>query len=103
MDDTTLSEVLQPNANNSNMKDFMENLLDWADQKHMQLNTAKTKEMILGPLSRSHLPILSTPLGPRVSSFKLLGVYIETTLCWSLHVDSMIKKATKRLYFLKAT
>jgi len=103
VDDTTLSEVLQPNANNSNMKDFMENLLNWADQNHMQLNTTKTKEMILGPLSRSQLPILSTPLGPidRVSSFKLLGVYIETTLCWSLHVDNMIKKATKRLYFLK--
>jgi len=69
----------------------------------MQLNTAKTKEMILGPLSRSHLPILSTPLGPidRVFSFKLHGVYIETTLCWSLHVDNMIKKAIKRLYFLK--
>ena len=49
VDDTTLSEVLQPNSNNSNMKDFMENLLNWADQNHMQLNTAN----ILGPLSRS--------------------------------------------------
>jgi len=103
VDDTTLSEVLQPNSSNSNINDFMENLLNWADQNHMQLNTAKTKEMILGPLSRSHLPILSTPLGPidRVSSFKLLGAYMETTLCWSLHVDNMIQKATKRLYYLK--
>jgi len=59
--------------------------------------------MILSPLSRSQLPILTTPLGPidRVFSFKLLRVYIETTLCWSLHVDNMIKKATKSLYFLK--
>jgi len=82
VDDTALSKVLQPNSNNSIMKDFIEKLLNWADQNHMQLHTAKTKEMILGPLSRSHLPILSTPLGPidRVSSFKLLGVYIETTL-----------------------
>ena len=58
VDDTTLSEVLQPDANNSNMKDFMEDLLSWADQSHMQLNTTKTKEMILGRLSRSQLPIL---------------------------------------------
>jgi len=61
--------------------------------------------MILGPLFRSQLPILSTPLGhiDRVSSFKLLGVYIETTLCWSLHVDNMIKKATKMVILFKAT
>ena len=52
-----------------------ENLLNWADQNHMQLNITKTKEMILGPLSRSQLPILSTPLGPidRVSSFTEQG------------------------------
>ena len=33
-------------------------------------------------------------------SFKLLGVYIESTLSWSLHIDNMVKKATQRLYFL---
>jgi len=34
-------------------------------------------------------------------SFKLLGVYIESNLCWSTHVNSIVKKATSRLYFLK--
>jgi len=44
------------------MQAFIENLLDWADRNDMQVNTAKTKEMIFGPLARSdlHLPILST-------------------------------------------
>jgi len=37
VDDTTLSEVLQTNANNSSMKDFRENLLSWADQNNIQL------------------------------------------------------------------
>ena len=76
-----MSEVLQPNANNSNMKDFIENLLNWADQNHMQLNTAKTKEMIFGPLSRSQLPILSTPFGPidRVRLFVSSGAAVD---CW---------------------
>jgi len=65
------------------MKDFIENLLNWADQNHMQLNTAKTKEMILGVLSRSQLPILSTPLGPidtvsSLTQFPLLN-YSEFT------------------------
>jgi len=45
------------------MQAFIENLLDWADRNDMQVNTAKTKEMILGPLARYDLPILSTRLG----------------------------------------
>jgi len=59
--------------------------------------------MILGPLARSDLSILSTRVGTveRVSSFKLLGVYIESTLSWSLHIDNMVTKATQRLYFFK--
>jgi len=84
------------------MQAFIENLLDWADRNDMQVNTAKTKEMILGPLAGSglHLPILSTRGGTvnRVSSFKLLGVYIESTLSWSLHIDNIFKNATQRLY-----
>jgi len=81
---------------------FIENLLHWADDNDMQVNTAKTKEMILGPLARSDLSILSTRAGivDRVSSFKLHGVCIESTLSWSLHIDNMVKKATQRLYFL---
>ena len=103
VDDTTLSQVLESKNQDSYMQTFIENLLDWADRNDMQVNTAKTKEMILGPLARSdlHLPILSTRRGTvnRVSSFKLLGVYIESTLSWSLHIDNMVKKTTQRLYF----
>jgi len=64
VDDTTLSEVLESKIQDSYMQAFIENLLDWADRNDMQVNTAKTKEMILVPLARSDLPIL------------LLGVYI---------------------------
>jgi len=75
------------------MQAFIENLLDWADRNDMQVNTAKTKEMILCPLARSDLSILSTRIGnvERVSSFKLLRVYIESALSWSLHIDNMVK------------
>ena len=99
---TNLSEVLESKNQDSYMQAFIENLSDRADRNDMQANTAKTKETILGPLAPSVLPILSTRVGTvnRVSSFKLLGVYIESTLTWSLHIDSMVKKATQRLYFL---
>jgi len=28
----------------------------------------------------------------RVTSFKLLGVYIDSTMSWTIHVDNMVKK-----------
>ena len=72
----------------------------------MQMNTTKTKEMILGPLSRSAIPEQSTEGGSteRVLSFKLLKFYVEyialfrrlVITCWSYG-----EKATQRLYFLK--
>jgi len=37
----------------------------------------------------------------RVTSFKLLGVHLDSSLAWSTHIDHIIKKATTRLYFLK--
>jgi len=75
----------------------------------MQLNTAKTKKMILGPVARANLPLLTTTTTAttatdtinRVNSFKLLGVYIDSTMSWTIHVDNTVKKATRRLYFLK--
>ena len=35
-----------------------------------------------------------------VDSVKLLGVTISSSLSWNLHIDEVIKKASKRLYFL---
>jgi len=59
--------------------------------------------MIIGPLTKLNLPPLATSSDTiqRVSSFKLLGVHIESSMCWSTHVNSILKKATSRLYFLK--
>jgi len=59
--------------------------------------------MFLSPLSRSNLPILPTLAATidRVSSFKLLGFYTESTFCWSLPVNNMVKTSTQTLYFIK--
>lgn len=37
----------------------------------------------------------------RVSSFKFLGVVISEDLSWSLNTSSLVKKAQKRLFFLR--
>ena len=48
VDDTTLSELIPPPNSPSNMTDYLSSLLIWTADNDMQLNTSKTKEMILG-------------------------------------------------------
>jgi len=69
----------------------------------MQLNTFKTKEMILGRTDSTSIPSLSTPAGPiqRVTTFKLLGLHLDASLSWTTHINTVVSKASKRLYFLK--
>jgi len=103
VDDTTLSETFQSKSYQSNMMAFLNNVLAWSLKNDMELNTTKTKEMILGPINKIELPRLTTPAGTieRVSTFKLLGVHIESSLSWSTHISNILKKVTRRLYFLK--
>jgi len=76
------------------MPQFLGNILIWMADNHMQVNSAKTKEMILGPLSKTNLPVLKTSsrTTERVLSFKLLGVHVDSSLCWSIHMNSIVKK-----------
>jgi hypothetical protein len=70
----------------------------------MAVNFTKTKEMTMGPPSViSNLKQIVTPTGyiERVSSFKLLGIHLDADFSWSTHVDTIVSKATQRLYFLK--
>ena len=104
VDDATLSETFQPKSYNSSMAVFLDNLLALSLENNMELNTSKTKEMVLGTIARPELApaLLTTPLDTveRVNSFKLLGVHIESSLCWSTHINSILKKGTRRMYFL---
>ena len=36
-----------------------------------------------------------------ISTFKLLGIHLDTNLSWSTHINSITSKASKRLYFLR--
>jgi len=93
VDDTTLTELLPKNAK-TEMSTFISNLLSWANKNNMEINTTKTKEMILGPLARSNLPFLSMPTGTieRVTSFKLLGLQIDSSLLWANHTTIIIQQ-----------
>jgi len=68
---------------------------------HMNVNSKKTKEMALGPLSKeSTTPLLMTGnLVQQVTQYKLLGVTINAALKWDDYVDVITSKAAKRLWF----
>jgi len=102
VDDTTLTELLSKHAS-SQMPTFLTKLLTWANENDMEINTTKTNKMILGPLAHTNLPLFSTSTGTidRVTSFKLLGLHIDSSLFWANHISVITKKASSRLYFLK--
>ena len=67
VDDTTLTEL--PKHANTEMSTFLSNL-SRENESNMEINTTKTKEMILGALARSNLPLLTTPTGTIDRSLK---------------------------------
>jgi len=77
--------------------------LTWAAHNGMEIITSKTKEMVLGHLANTNLPLPNIVMQTveRVTTYKLLGVHIDSTLSWPTHIEHIVKKATTRLYFLK--
>ena len=84
---------------------YLADLLTWAAHNGIQINTFKTKEMVLGRLANTNLPSpnIASQTVERVTTYKLLGVglHIDWTLSWSSHIEHIVKTATTRLYFLK--
>ena len=63
--------------------------------KEMEINFLKHQCINLQPL------VVGDTVAKRVDNYKLLGVYISSDLSWNVHVDFIVKKATKRLCSLR--
>ncbi|KAK3545698.1 hypothetical protein QTP70_011272 [Hemibagrus guttatus] len=102
-DDTTVICLIQ-DGDESAYRQEVEQLAAWCSLSHLELNTLKTVEMIVD--FRRNTPALP-PLTimnstvPTVASFRFLGTTISQDLKWDTHIDSIIKKAQERLYFLR--
>ena len=83
VDDTTLSEIMDRLAA-SQMQTFVDDVVEHATLNAMNVNGKKTKEMLIGSISRNPPPPLT--LGgatvDRVTTFKLLGVHVSDDLRW---------------------
>ncbi|XP_077466721.1 PHD finger protein 12 isoform X2 [Stigmatopora argus] len=102
-DDTTVVGLIS-GGDESAYRDEVNNLSSWCSVNNLTLNTTKTKEIILD--FRKH----GTDLAPllingvcvdRVQSFKFLGVHVTDKLSWSTNITAVVKKAQKRLHFLR--
>jgi len=92
VDDTTLSELVQPKQPDTHILTYLAELFTWAAHNGMEINTSKTKEMVLGRLANTNLPLpnISSQTVERVTTYKLLGVHIDSTLSWYTHIEYIV-------------
>jgi len=57
VDDTTLSELVQPKQLDTHILTYLADLLTWAAHNGMEINTSKTREVVLGRLANTNLPL----------------------------------------------
>ena len=81
----------------------IDEICGWSYDNKVNINTKKTKEVLLGSVSKDPPPVITINNSPveRVQSFKFLGVLLTSSLSWSEHITAVCTKASKRLYFLK--
>jgi len=102
VDDVTLTEILGKNTCSA-MNEITKDLIKWSQDNKMIINCNKTKEMILGKAKSDNMPHLQIDGKQieRVSEFKILGLQLSNTLCWDYNIESICKKISSKLYFLK--
>ena len=103
VDDTSLSETIGKGCQ-SNLQSVINNIDQWCTENDMMLNRSKCKELIISfakdvPNLRP-LFIKDHCMSP-VLSAKVLGLYFSSDLSWNLHVEHIVCKASKRLFFLR--
>ena len=83
----------------------MNEIQSWSNTNKFQLHPTKCKELCIS-FSRnkpSHDPVNVGTINcvvESVQSFKILGVTLQNDLKWNLHIETTIKKPSKRMYFL---
>ncbi len=102
-DDTTLIGLIQ-DGDESTYRQEVKGLAVWCSLNNLELNTLKTVEMIVdfrrNPPALPPLTIMNNSVNA-VESFRFLGTTISQDLKWDTHIDSIVKKAQQRMYFLR--
>ena len=103
VDNNTVSETIQK-GQQSKAQQVVDHVSEWSKKNLFQLNCEKTKELIISFI-RSHQPqfpeafVDGNPIA-QTTSAKLLGVTINSNLTWNDHIEELVKKSSRKLYFL---
>ncbi len=100
-DDTTLIGLIQDSDDESAYRREVKELAVWCSLNNLELNTIKTVEIIVDFRRNTLLsPTHHYSTVTAVESFRFLGTTISQDLKWDNHIESAVKKAQQRLYFL---
>ena len=103
VDDTTVSELIAKNKDLSDAQSAVDQVSEWSKRNMLQLNRKKCKELLITFSRSRNLPspvnVEGSTIIP-VSKVKLLGVTINSTLTWNDHIEEIVKKASRKQYFL---
>ena len=82
------------------MQSIVNQVIEWPHINRVQLNPDKCKELRIS-LARNPVELDAFVIDRKeVSSGKLLGPTIGANLTWNARTEEVVKKASKRLYFL---
>ena len=103
VDDISTSENITKDSN-SKFQSSIDSINSWASCNRMKLNPKKCKELRVCFLRET--PDLSPLLIDGhalevVRSHKVLGLVIQNDLKWNDHIDSVVSKASKRLFIIR--
>ena len=102
VDDTTVAEVVE-NGNHSIIQSAAVAALDWLCKNKLQLNVDKCLEMVIDFKKQKHsFDSISRDRKEldTVNNVKILGLTISNNLLWNDHINNIVKKTNKRLYFI---
>ena len=103
VDDTTTSEVVAKGCE-SNAQQLADRVAQWSSDNRVKLISDKCKELRIS--FGKNQPEFQTILvnGQElevVQTAKLLGVTVTSNLSWNEHITNIVRKASKRLYFVE--
>ena len=83
------------------LQELVEDFILWCNLNHLQLNTGKTKEMVVD-FCRSKPILLPVSIeGVNVDMHKYLGIHLDNKLDWSANTEALYQKGQRRLCFLR--
>lgn len=85
-------------------RSLVKSCVGWCKRNHLQLNTNKTKEMVIDFMSSKHAVSRIRINGEEiqtVNSYNNLGVHLDYKLNWATKNEMIYKKDQSHIYFFE--